>query len=478
MGVAALRRATLLAALLSASVRASTVSTDPRNVANGKPIGEFPYSDQAYCVVGGGGRLPAGRWLCVVTVSGSGEGAASERVVSTYSDDDGDTWSVPVALEPAATVPVAYGVPSVSADGRVAVVYNMNSDNVTRAPDGTPLSRHDEMGHFKLRVSDDGGLSWGSRNYEVPYRITPVDEGNMWGGGVKLMWTVDHPSVVRAPNGSASWYMAFTKIGKYVQNPPEEVWVLHSPNLQTEADPAAVTWQLLPDGQHGVANPLNASTGVAEEGHFVALHSGAFYVMFRTEDGWLGEASSSDGGHSWSPSTYATYAPLHDSTAPPRRLKNPRGPITPRRLANDMYLLLYYNNGYPAPTYRNRNPYWLAAGRLSADGRALQWSQPEIALYDASQTEYDEVRAPSARMCCTAPPCRCRLTHGRGWWVAGGARSAAGTPTSSSAPTATSSSSRPTRRRPPRTWSTGRCWTGSSTSSTQAACRRPGSPSA
>lgn len=80
-----------------------------------------------------------------------------------------------------------------------------------------PLARVDELGHFVMRSSDDGGRSWSER-VEVPYRLTPLDYNNSFAGKVKIMWCVDQIKVRKGRT-----YHAFTKIGTYVQNAPQEV---------------------------------------------------------------------------------------------------------------------------------------------------------------------------------------------------------------------------------------------------------------
>merc|ERR1719498_534803 len=78
------------------------------------------------------------------------------------------------------------------------------------------------------------------------------------------MWTVDHIK----PFGAHGAIFAFTKIGKYVQNPPEEVFFMHSPNLLSEQNVSKVIWELLPRGDHGIRAPSvygwNSTTTVME----------------------------------------------------------------------------------------------------------------------------------------------------------------------------------------------------------------------
>ena len=307
-----------------------------------------------------------------------------------------------------------------------ARVDNLNSHNFTNV-----TGRNDELGHFYMRYSDTGGRSWSESRYLVPYRSTWVDRFNTFHGRVRIMWTVDQ---IKVRNGVA--YFAFTKIGRYVQNPPEEVFILSSPNLLSERNASKVEWRLLPDGDHGIAAPAiwNPNTTVMEEGHVLPLQrSAGFYAMARTQRGYLAAAktASPDGASGWGPTAWARYwdnsrshlpaAPAAGAAAPPSSqlrplgdvrdpkndrifrggLKSPRGPFTPKALLHyqlpstrrphgrttadededgaavtGRYLLIYYNNHGAA-----RNPYWLSVG-METDLGEILWSQPELAVYD------------------------------------------------------------------------------------------------
>ena len=82
-----------------------------------------------------------------------------------------------------------------------------------------------------MRYSDDGGTSWSAARFEVPYRKTAVDFSNSFEGKTKIMWSVDQ---TKQRNGTV--YFAFTKIGSYTQNPPQEGFFLASHNLLNERD--------------------------------------------------------------------------------------------------------------------------------------------------------------------------------------------------------------------------------------------------
>jgi hypothetical protein len=47
-----------------------------------------------------------------------------------------------------------------------------------------------------------------------------IDRGNEWGGNMTVMWTVDQTKV-----RDGTVFFGFTKIGKYMLGPPEELRV-------------------------------------------------------------------------------------------------------------------------------------------------------------------------------------------------------------------------------------------------------------
>ena len=298
----------------------------------------------------------------------------------------GRTWSEPLALEPDRTIDNAYSTITLTPSGRIYVSYNMNVNGI-HTLNGHNISRVDELGEFVMKYSDDGGRSYSSEHYVIPYRKTAVDRSNSFGGQTKIMWSVDQSKI---RNGTV--YYAFTKIGSYSQAPPEEGFILASHNLLHEPDPAKVIWELLPEGDHGpgpvgpsCAFPSNRSDCVAEEWHIIPLQeTNGFFMVFRTTQGYLGAAKTSDPSAKtgWGPSFYARYAdPPHNKwlrrkVGAERQLKNPRGPITLKRFSNGLYLMLWYNNAETgfgsnhggASIYNNRMPYFLSAGKETMDG--------------------------------------------------------------------------------------------------------------
>ena len=65
-----------------------------------------------------------------------------------------------------------------------------------------------------------------------------------------------------------------------------------------------------------------------------------------------------------------------------RLMKHPRAANFAWKCQNGKYLYWFHNHG--GNWYEDRNPVWLCGGVEvdTAEGRVIQWSQPEIALYD------------------------------------------------------------------------------------------------
>jgi len=381
---------------------------DSRNVFNTRTVLSAGYTDQPYCTKSSSSRLS-----CVVTISNAGEGSFGEHVVSIFSDDFGVTWSGPHTIELPDGVknglPNAYAIvvrslekPKHQDFSRIFAIYNLNSMNISK-----PIvsGRNDELGFFFVRYSDDGGLTWSQDRWLVPYPDTWIDLHNTFRSSknmtTRIMWTVDH---VKIRNKTA--YFAFTKIGTYVQNPPEEIFVISSSDLLgplgMENDLSKVSWSMLPENEdHGVRCPrdTNPNTTVMEEGHILPLESSQnMVVMARTSLGYLAISTRDvrfrridDDDFSgiamyWNNSVVnGTLVPLHDVEIAPNvvarsGMKHPRGPFSPKRVSKKHFLMLYYNNKNGGSF--GRDPYWLSCGIEVND--TILWSQPEIVLYDRS----------------------------------------------------------------------------------------------
>ncbi|MFA5206771.1 MAG: hypothetical protein WC708_20415, partial [Lentisphaeria bacterium] len=100
-------------------------TSDPRLLANGRPIPAGNYADQPYIV-----PTADGAWLCCLTTGRGQEGDPGQGVVTRRSTDHGHSWSDPVWLEPPESPENSYAVLLRTPGGRIYIFYNYNADNV------------------------------------------------------------------------------------------------------------------------------------------------------------------------------------------------------------------------------------------------------------------------------------------------------------------------------------------------------------
>ncbi|MBT7301478.1 MAG: hypothetical protein HN849_18285 [Victivallales bacterium] len=345
---------------------------DFRNIVTGREIPSENYSDQPYVV-----KTDDGAWLCAMTTGTGHEGKAGQHVVAMRSSDHGRTWSEPIDVEPADGPVAAYAVLLKTPTGRIYCFYNHNTDEIPTGVRDMPrqpaynLRRVDMLGHFVLKFSDDHGRTWSAERTEIPIRETAIDRENVSGGTIRFFWTVGRPF---AHHGVA--YVPVHKIGGVgpeIINASEGV-VLCSDNLLTETDPARIHWDTRPDGDAGLRPPPDGGP-IAEEQSYSVLSDGTFYVVYRSVAGHPVCAYSRDHGHTWTEPRYARYANG-------RLMKHPRAANFAWRCANGKFLYWFHNHG--GRDFHDRNPAWLCSGREtdSPTGRIIEWSQPEILLYD------------------------------------------------------------------------------------------------
>eukprot|EP01051_Picozoa_sp_SAG22_P004418 SAG22_NODE_236_length_14254_cov_3.426492_5_plen_1588_part_00 len=407
----------------------SKAAHDWRNVSTGNKIWPPPgsaaqvtYQDQPQISV-----LPDSSWFVVWTHGvGKSEGARN-IILSMKSFTRGRNWTEPVNIEPYAldsASSASWANPLVVGQ-RLYVFYTFNCYNTGRG--GNPGSRFNIsrngagrdanlQGCWFYKVSEDGGSSFGSTRHNYteaveanmrfaldrtnPYQTGTCKAGEHCPRGLIEGWSTGKP--LMAATGDV--YMQMTKIGGPGLSINQGIF-LRSRNLHAETDPAAVVWDVLPEtggsGFRALCADAGAPFDVLQEGNIVEIdsHRGTFYAMARTNCGWITAWTSSSGGSNWSSPMYAEY----DETAavPPnissRGLKQPCGPLCPRQIdltlsgiSAPRYLLLFYNNGYPKQAdSKSREVYWVSAGRPSADGTSVVWSQPEVAFYEYDQSAGD-----------------------------------------------------------------------------------------
>ena len=357
---------------------------DPRHISNGWNIPSEGYADQPYIV-----QTDDGAWLCAITTGTGHEGSSGQHVVSMRSTNQGRTWDAIVPIEPADGPEASYAILLKVPGGRVYAFYNHNTDRVKEVKYETKGStkRVDSLGHYVFKYTDDHGRTWSKQRHEVSVREFATDRNNVYGGKLRFFWNVGRPLIL----GDAA-ILVLHKVGAmgagfFAQS---EGAFLKSKNILTEHDPAKITFETLPDGDVGLRAPAGGGR-IAEEQSLVALSDGSLYCVYRTVDGWPANAYSRDGGHTWTPAAYMTYTPGG------ARVKHPRAANFAWKYANGKFLYWFHNHGGPfiaqmaadasgaaGNPYNDRNPAWLMAGteRATPQGRVIEWSQPEILLYD------------------------------------------------------------------------------------------------
>jgi len=330
---------------------------DWRLISNGHKIYEHGYCDQPYIVT-----TSDGTWVCTFTTAPGHEGDNIQYIVSTYSSDQGKTWSVPVKIEAASLgLEASWAMPLITKFDRMYVFYTFNGDSIRNLPDGTKM-RADTHGWYCYRYTEDKGKTWSER-YRLNMRKTACDRKNDFSGEVQMFWGIGEP----VSKGNDVWF-SFTKLGKYFLEEGEG-WVYYSDNILTEKDVSKIHWQLLPDGDIGIRNPSLGS--VQEEFNIQPMNSkNGLYCVYRTTLGQPAQSYSYDNGKTWSEPELISYAnglPVRNPRACPRLWK----------CKNGKYLLWYHNNGEKG--FKHRNPAWVSGG-IEKDGK-IYWSQPEIFIH-------------------------------------------------------------------------------------------------
>ena len=346
--------------------------SDNRLVNLGWEIPTERYSDQPYVV-----KTNDNAWLCVMTTGYGHEGQPGQHVVTTRSTDQGRTWSSLVDVEPADGPEASYAVLLKTPGGRVYCFYNHNTDDRRWViADDPPYKdgkcyRVDSQGYFVFKYSDDHGQSWSEQRYTLPIREMAIDRENAYGGEVQFFWNVGKPII-----HEDAAYVSVHKVGGFGHGffTRSEGVLLKSDNILTEADPDKIRWETLPDGDAGLRTPPGGGP-IAEEQSYCVLSEGSFYCVYRSIDGRPVFTYSRDRGHTWTEPQYKRYASGN-------LMKHPRAANFAWRCENGKFIYWYHNHG--GNWYEDRNPVWLCGGVEvdTPDGKVIQWSQPEIALYD------------------------------------------------------------------------------------------------
>lgn len=314
--------------------------------------------------------MPGGDILSTLTVSGSKEGAPTQQVVILRSSDAGSTWTQTGEMEPVDAPEASWGMPWLSPKtGALYVFYLFNFEDVRQIPgeDGAITNYTlDSIGRLCFRVSTDGGLTFGERHVLADQPPTDIDYRNAFGGAKRMFWCSGHP----VDQGN-HMLMGMTKVGSTAELPGRDTEAFL---LRIEEDAIGV----LRAGQRP-AGTIGIRIGDAnEEPSILAFDDGAINVVFRTNDGYLGEAWSTDDGMSFE----VDWA--RDQSG--ERIQQPRAKAYQTHLPAGR-LFLWHHDAKPDPlnTFLPRNPVHYRTGRR--DGPRVRWSAPAILLRDSINPE-------------------------------------------------------------------------------------------
>ncbi len=329
-------------------------SADSRFFHNGILMKDSEYADQPYIIK----RVSnSNQWMAVVTYSDTSEAGSDRRLGILSSTNAGATWSQLGVPETSSRMP-SWGTLLQTPSGRVYCFYNLN--------------RMDGLGvEYDYCYTDNWGENWSPR-YTLPVRETWHEETyNQY-----KFWGIDPPEVV----GDAV-YIAFTKKNALSVDMPGEGFVFKSTNILTVANAADIAWEMLPEGDHGIAGSTNIFGPVQEEFNIESLGGDDLYCAFRTMVGYIGESYSTNGGTNWSDPNF-----ILDVTG--REIKNPRACSMVWRCENGNYLLWSHNNDGRQVAIRNkdRSVAWLRGGIY--ENGSIFWSQPEPVLFACAPINY------------------------------------------------------------------------------------------
>ena len=364
-------------------INLSAQENDWRNIEDGWVIPDESYSDQPYIV-----KTNDGAWLCAMTTGSGHEGQSGQHIISLRSIDQGKTWIDKQDVEPGSGIEASYAVLLKAPSGRIFVFYNHNTDNVREIIGDDPpyknsiVRRVDSQGYFVFKYSDDHGKSWSKERFTIPIREFEIDRQNVYKGEIRFFWNVG-----KAFKYQGTAYVPLTKVGGFGEGffTSNEGVLLKSNNLFNIEDPAEANWETLPDGDIGLRTPPGGGP-IAGEQSFSVLSDGSFYCVYRSIDGYPVFTYSRDEGHTWDTPKYLRYANG-------RLVKHPRAANFAWKCENGKFLYWFHNHGgkfiseHPnrrSMAYNDRNPVWLSGGieKDSKQGKVIEWSQPEILLYD------------------------------------------------------------------------------------------------
>lgn len=267
--------------------------------------------------------------LRTLTVARSREGHPSQHIIAQRSTDNGATWMDWFDVEPEGPPITTYGsFVRHLRTGRIFYIYLRGPDE-DMYYEKQPTDKYDIatfLGWYRGEpfrcyphligtpvfkyVNDKGEFS---DRYNINLPVSEIDNSTIFKGKYFVLYNVPVPRIIQGEN-SLSWC---TKHGPIPRTGNGESFFVLYKNYLNNDHIEELEIELIPATKHGIAHPAFSNAG-----SFGPIIMGDKYWLFwyRTVYGYIGTATSYDGGLNWD-TDVLRYSP----EGPP--IKNPQGPF-------------------------------------------------------------------------------------------------------------------------------------------------------
>jgi hypothetical protein len=314
--------------------------------------------------------LPNGDWLATASVApDSTEGGDSCHIVCATSTDEGATWSEFRDIEPEGPPESYYPTLMIHPETEELIcLYAYNYYNVQEYPDESDL-RGDCVSVPAYRISTNNGITWGERHVVLQTPKTQIDYDNVFEGDYILSYVGRWwPSHIQGDDG----YGVLMKSGpKYysASGSDSECYIVKYANYANASnfDEQTIT----------LSAPVNDPGQYMNDATITYLSGSSVWISYRTGDGKIGLAKSTDMGANWT-IEYLKYTPEG------RLLKNTNSPIWNFTNDNGDKFMHFYNDS-TLNTYMRRDIVYVTH---FYDVSGVRYhTEPEVTLYGITQSD-------------------------------------------------------------------------------------------
>ncbi len=327
---------------------------------------------------------PGGDLLAMWTQS-SVEGSFDTRVVFSRSEDEGHSWSAPELLVGARTaqeMPAYFGVPVISATGRIYCFYKID---IGFSAGGFRLA-----GAFRCHYSDDDGRTWQEGGVDIPVRRTRFDHPDPKVPCNFIIWQNPIRDAKNRPlagfsRSSSPYVFPLAKDGIHGDVQCE---MMRFDNIDEgpEAADIQITWLPEAEGTLRVPSPIEPQRSrgysIFYEPSIVVLPDERLFLKGSTETGRIWYSISDDHGATW------RQPEVMRSRDRGAEMLHPAAPAPLYALEDGRFLLLFHNHdGYSYGAHgprdvNSRRPLFMAVGEFRPDAYQPIWFSEAKMLCD------------------------------------------------------------------------------------------------